>query len=267
MKFCVIFFLFIANSCFGQGWQAEIMVGAAGYNGDLTQKAISFKSMGPSVSLNLKYDLGNSLILRAGVGWGKISADDKDNSHASLKKRNLNFKSNILEGSLGVEFDIFEPEMFDAYPYVFAGLGVFHFNPYTYDKDNIKTYLQPLGTEGQGLLEYPQKKTYSLTQFCLPFGAGWKIKLNEKWDIIYEMGYRFQFTDYLDDVSTTYTDYKILFQKKGPKAAELSYRPMPVAGTTPAYPREGTIRGNPKEKDGYFITGIKLLVHLGTVEY
>ena len=267
MKFCLILLLFITNSCFGQGWQAEIMVGGADYTGDLTQKSVSFKGMGPAVNLNLKYDLGNSFLLRAGVGWGKISADDKDNKNPYLVERNLNFKSNILEGSLCVEFDIFEPELFDAYPYIFAGVGVFHFNPYTYDKDNVKTYLQPLGTEGQGLSEYPEKKKYSLTQFCLPFGAGWKIRLNDQWDIIYEFGYRFQFSDYLDDVSTTYADYKILFEKNGPKAAELSFRPTLAPGSIPAYPRQGDVRGNPKENDSYFFTGIKLLIHLGSSEY
>jgi hypothetical protein len=262
MKFCVVVFLFITNSCFSQ-WQAEVMVGASGYTGDLTQKAVSFKSMGPAVNLNLKYDLGNSLIVRAGLGWGKISADDKDNKNAYLKERNLNFKSNILEGSLCVEFDILEPEIFNAYPYIFAGIGLFHFNPYTYDNNNVKTYLHPLSTEGQGLSKYPDKKKYSLTQFCLPFGAGWKVRLNDQWDIIYEFGYRLQFTDYLDDVSTTYAEYKILYEKKGPKAAELSYRPILSAGTIPAYPSAGEQRGNPKEKDGYFFTGIKLLIHLG----
>jgi hypothetical protein len=266
MKFCLIIFLFITNTCFGQ-WQAEVMVGISGYTGDLTQKGISFKSLGPAVNFNLKYDLGNYFILRGGIGWGKISANDRDNKDADLEKRNLNFKSNILEVSFCVEYDIFEPEMFDAYPYVFAGIGMFHFNPYTYDKNNIKTYLHPLSTEGQGLEEYPDKKKYSLTQFCLPLGAGWKIKLNEKWNIIYELSYRLQFSDYLDDVSTSYADYKILFEKKGPKAAELSYRPMLSAGSIPAYPRGGEQRGNPKKKDGYFFTGVKLLIHLGKYQY
>ena len=89
-------------------------------------------------------------------------------------------------------------------------MGLFHFNPFTYDKENNKTYLQPLSTEGQGLKEYPGRKKYSLTQFCLPVGGGWKWNINENWDISYELGFRILFTDYLDDVSKTYVNLNVL---------------------------------------------------------
>lgn len=151
-----------------------------------------------------------------------------------------------------------EPEIFYGYPYIFAGIGLFHFDPYTYDSDNKKTFLRPLSTEGQGLAAYPQKKTYSLTQFCMPFGAGWKVNFHERWDIIYEIGYRVLFTDYLDDVSTTYIDPQELLAAKGPKAVELAYRAKP-----PFSQGEGDQRGNPGVKDWYFFSGVKLLIRLG----
>src|SRR5205085_6237819 len=108
-----------------------------------------------------------------------------------------NFKSTVLEGSVCAEINLFEPEVYVSYPYVFAGIGVFHFDPYTYDKENKKTYLQPLSTEGQGLPEYPNRKSYKLTQVCLPFGGGWKVNINKRFDLIYEVGFRYLFTDYL----------------------------------------------------------------------
>ena len=259
MKFYIVVLFFISNYCHAQAWQAEIMAGVSGYRGDLIQHAITLKSMGPAVNINLKYELDNLIILRGGIGLGKLSADDKNNKDKSLKVRNLNFKSDIIEGSLCMEFNLFDQGFNFHYPYVFTGIGMFHFNPYTYDKENNKTYLQPLGTEGQGLPEYPDRKIYKLTQFCLPVGGGWKMQLNQKWDIVYEMGYRFLTTDYLDDVSTTYADPQKLLLNRGPKAVELAYRRELV----PLPPNKEVKRGNSKVKDGYFFSGIKLLIHLG----
>ncbi len=236
-------------------------IGASGYNGDLTEKSISLKTIKPAVSLNLKYNIDNTITLRGGIAWLNAEGDDKNNNQANLKRRNLNFKSAIWEASLCAEINLIESDLFYSYPYLFGGAGVFHFNPYTYDKDDVKTYLQPLGTEGQGIPGYPNRKPYSLTQFCLPFGGGWKINLTKKYDIIYELGYRFLFTDYLDDVSTTYVNPELMLANKGEKAVELAYRQEPIPDSD--LPHNGDTRGNPKIKDGYFFSGIKLLVHFG----
>jgi hypothetical protein len=259
MKFSLVAILFISGYCTGQRWQAEVMVGVAGYRGDLTQHAITFKNLGPAVNLNLKYAFDNLIILRGGIGVGKLSADDKNNKDKSLRTRNLNFESDVFEGSLCVEFNLLDPEFYYNYPYVFTGVGIFHFNPYTFDNENNKTYLQPLGTEGQGLPEYPDLKMYKLTQFCLPIGAGWKMQLNKKWDVALEMGYRFLTTDFLDDVSTTYADPQILLLRRGAKAVQLAYRREAV----PLLSNKKITRGNPEVKDGYLFSGIKLLIHLG----
>jgi hypothetical protein len=258
MKRCLVLLLLISSSCFAQRWEAEIMAGASGYNGDLTENIFSPKSMGPSAGFNLKYNFNDIFIMRGGITWGYVSANDRNNKQEDLRCRNLNFRTDIVEGNLCLEINLFEPDFFNAYPYIFAGVGVFHFNPYTYDKNGKKTFLQPLGTEGQGLPAYPDRKPYSLTQFCLPFGGGMKINLNKKCDLIYELAGRALFTDYLDDVSTTYINTQTLMSSSRPKAAELAYRQ-----TAAPYPSEGDIRGNPKIKDWYFVTGLKLLIRLG----
>lgn len=257
MKTFIFIFLLMANTCFGQEWVAEVMVGVSGYNGDLTQQRVSFQTMRPATNINIKYNTGDFINFRAGIGFGTVAGNDKYNTNTSLKDRNLNFKTNIFEANVGVEVPLLDPETFYAYPYVFAGVGVFHFNPYTYDKNNVKTFLRPLSTEGEGLSEYPGRKKYSLTQVCFPVGLGWKFTFNEKWEICYEFGYRFIFTDYLDDVSKTYVNLDVLSQAKGPKAAELSYR-----AKNPLSQVDGLQRGNSKINDSYFFTGIKLGINL-----
>ena len=59
-------------------------------------------------------------------------------------------------------------------------------------------------TEGQGTTSFQNRKPYSLTQLSIPFGGGVKIGVSDDFNIIIEYGLRKTFTDYIDDVSTTY---------------------------------------------------------------
>ena len=254
MKLNALALLMAASSCYAQDWEAEIMIGIAGYQGDLTKRHFALRTLRPATNVNIKYNIGNVVVLRTGIVIGKVTGNDKYNKQADLKARNLNFQSNIFEANICAEVNLLEPDIFYAYPYAFAGVGIFHFNPFTHDANGDKVFLRPLSTEGQGLPDYPYKKKYSKTQFCIPFGVGWKVNVNKSWDLVYEIGYRALFTDYLDDVSGTYVDPQKLLAAKGPKAVELAYR------AKPPFPQgEGDQRGNTGVKDWYFIHGIKLL--------
>ncbi len=263
MKYWAVIFLFTAYSSAAQRQvEAELMFGVTGYKGDLIKKHSAFRSMRPAASFNLKYNFDNNILLRAGVMWGKVVGDDRHNKQADLNARNLSFQTDLLEFSLCAEYNLLEPEIFYGYPYIFGGVGVFLFDPYAYDNNNQKTYLRPLSTEGQGLPDYPERKTYSRTQFCIPFGAGWKVNLGPRIDMIYEIGYRILFTDYLDDVSTTFVDPQKLLAARGPKAVEMAYRGKPHFSQ-----HDGAKRGNPNVNDWYFFNGVKLLIRFGDTGY
>ena len=245
-------------AAFSQHWQFELMSGSTGYAGDLTEINPSVKSLGPSAGFFIKYKIHPQVILRTGVLFGSVSGDDKNNKDSLLLKRNLSFKSNITEFHAAVEVNLLDPADSKAYPYIFAGAGLFHFNPYAFDKNGEKTYLQPLSTEGQGLPEYPDRKPYKLTQFCIPFGGGLKMTITEKVDMGIEFGVRKIFTDYLDDVSTRYVDYNVLEEAKGPKAVEMAFRAKTPAGAH-IIPVKNDIRGNPGKKDVYYFAGLKFI--------
>ena len=217
---------------------------------------MAIKELRPGFNFNIKYNSGDYFNVRAGIGYGQVVGNDKNNTRADRRDRNLNFKSHILEANVIAELNLLDPEEYPSSPYLFGGVGLFHYNPFTFDTENKKTYLQPLSTEGQGLEEYPDRKKYSLIQFCLPFGLGWKWNINEKWDISYEFGFRLLFTDYLDDVSKTYVNLNVLATEKGSKSAELAYR-----GKGP-FLYEGEKRGNSSINDIYFFTGIKITTDL-----
>jgi hypothetical protein len=259
MRVTLILILIVNNICKGQEWQAELMGGVSGYNGDLTQRRVALKELRPALNFNIKYNSGDYVNVRIGIGYTQLAGNDKDNTRMDLKNRNLSFKSNIFEANVIGEVNLFDPEEYTSYPYILGGVGLFHFNPFTYDKDNRKTYLQPLSTEGEGLKEYPGRKKYSLVQFCLPVGAGWKWNINEQWNISYEFGIRILFTDYLDDVSRTYADLEVLVAEKGPKSAELAYR------GAPPFVYVGEMRGNRSVNDVYFFNGVKISRSLGNL--
>jgi len=230
----------------------ELAIGGAEYNGDLAPKGFMIKNLRPGVGFNLKYDSGDLLNFRTGIFWTILTSDDKDNKEPLTAIRNLNFTSQLFEWNAALEFNILDPDIYTAYPYIFGGVGLFYFNPYSYDNNSEKIYLQPLSTEGQGLTDYPDRKKYSLFQFCMPFGAGYKWITKKKNQVAIEIGYRLCFTDYIDDVSKTYVDLEILSTKVSPKAAEMSYRKQGGQFTELGLPR-----GNPENKDLYYFGSLK----------
>lgn len=216
--------------------------------------------------MNLKYNLHPQVLLRSGLNWGTIAAYDKNNKDTSLQNRNLSFKSNLLEINFCIEVNLLDPVdpvEINAYPYVFAGIGLFHFDPFAYDNSGVKTFLKPLSTEGDGMPEFPDRKEYKLTQICIPFGGGVKFKLSRQLETGFEIGFRKTFTDYLDDVSKPYVDEKILFLHKGPKTVEMASRSINTAGL-PQKVAIGDIRGNPRKKDMYYFMGVKLTLKFAT---
>jgi len=81
--------------------------------------------------------------------------------------------------------------------------------------------------------------------------------------IAYEIGLRKLFTDYLDDVSGTYVDRAKLLAARGPDAVKMAYRGGELKGGAP-YPPDGTLRGNPKTKDWYYLSGIRVIIGFST---
>ena len=249
-------------------WKIEFMAGTSSYNGDLVQGWFPLKRLGPCVGFNVKRELYNKFWLRAGLSYGRIYGDDKKNKDPELIARSLNFKSHIIEFSTAVEYNFLNTnsdygDYYEYTPYVFAGLGVFHFNPYTFDNAGNKVFLKPLRTEGQGLAQFPDRKEYSLYQLCFPIGIGFKWNSSESVQLSYECGYRFTTTDYIDDVSSTYVSLDELSTSVGPKSAELSYREQDA----PFAKRLGDRRGFSKPNDVYFYNVLKITIGLGSGYY
>lgn len=242
--------------------QVGVFGGISNYQGDLEDQVFRGQLTKPAFGLLAKYELTNRVLLRGGLTFAKVAADDRYSENESLRRRNLSFQSNIVEVSAVAEVHTFRFYEKRWSPYVFGGLALYHFNPYTFDADSNKVFLQPLTTEGQGLDGY-SARPYSLTQLALPFGGGIRFDVTDRIVLGAEIGLRKLFTDYLDDVSTNYAGQDDLFAARGQQAVDLAYRGDEVPGGNPFYPEKGAQRGGAKLKDWYYFTGLSLSFRLG----
>lgn len=238
------------------------MLGAMNYIGDLNSQSAAGK-MNIAGSALLRYDFHSRWAVQFGFAYGNIEGGNPD----AIEKRNLSFRSHIIEGSLTVQFN-FVPYQTGAYakrftPYMFAGIGVFGFNPKTQYNGNWYE-LQPLCTEGQGLSQYPDRKPYSLIQLSVPFGLGFKCRIGRYFTIGAEYGFRKTWTDYLDDVSTTYVDGELLTANTEAMAAILADRSGEI-DLDHAY-APGTQRGDDSLNDWYAFFGLSLTVKLNVFD-
>jgi hypothetical protein len=254
---------------FSQYWEVGVFGGISGYSGELTQTGIDFKELHPATGAIVRYNVNQWFSVKVNGFYGSMSGNDANSSAIERRNRNLSFKSTLLD--IGVESEInllgySSPHpRYKSSPFVLFGISMFRFNPKAEYKGEWFN-LQPLGTEGQGTTKYNDREKYALTQLCIPLGLGYKYALNRYWNIGYELGVRVTFTDYLDDVSTTYVEPEILSANHGmvevngtlvPISAALSNRSEEVvSGGLEFGPTDE--RGDPTNNDIYFFTGFTI---------
>jgi opacity protein-like surface antigen len=248
-KSLLIVFLVLASfALHAQTWEAGGSVGASSYMGDLNQRKPVLPS-GIAVGVFAKRNFNPYLSLQLSYTYGKIQGADSTSGTAQFRDRNLSFMTTLNEVSAIAEFNFmkYTPGAdFDHFtPYLLFGAGVVDYNPQatylgsTYD-------LRYLLTEGQ-------TKAYPSMALVIPFGAGVKYNFNSNWNIMFNAGYRYVRSDYLDDVSGAYADKTKI---TNPLGAALSDRSGERTGVYIGTP--GTQRGDLRSHDTYLFIGFTL---------
>lgn len=210
---------------------AGFSLDATNYFGDLSPKSqiasTNISLTRPAFSVFASFRYTPNLSFRGSFSWSRLKGDDFESADPYGENsrfryvRNASFRNDIKELAFIGVWDIFGNHgtflnRVNFTPYVFAGIAVFHHNPKAKAPDVDKfgqplaeagewVALRPLGTEGQ-LSQHYDVKQYSLIQPSIPFGLGIRTKLSKRWDFEFEVGYRYLFTDYIDDVSGMYVD-------------------------------------------------------------
>ena len=257
----------------------------------------------PAIGITFGHRFASRYTLRGEFRYGSLSGNDfesadPNNTNARFRYvRNLQFRNRIKELTITGVFDLYKNlstyiDRVSLTPYVFVGITVFHHNPQAFVGDDGPSNqgnwvnLKPLGTEGQNLdlpADHPNagKKAYSNVQVAIPFGVGVRYKLNEMMDLSFELGVRYLFTDYIDDVSGNFVDVTLF---NDPLAAYLSDRSREVNDAESGNARNGEVvgavtggvlgqntafggygssfqenhRGNNNDNDLYFVTTLRL---------
>jgi hypothetical protein len=286
-------------------------VNALNYYGDLSPRPQRFSTditfTKPGFGLSFQHRFGPRYTFSSQFMWGILkgsdaeSADPLDQSNGIYRyKRNLSFRNQISELSAVGVVDLFSNR--GNYitraawtPYIFVGVaGVLHspqalapatdLNGAPLPQAGEWVKLRELGTEGQrSTLQSTDVnfgiKPYSGVVVAIPFGLGARLRLTEILDIAADIGFRYTFTDYLDDVSQNYVDLGVLSSELaramsyrtgemnlGP-ANESSYvaRNGVTYTTENGYGREypDNMRGSKNDKDVYMVTSIRITYIIG----
>ncbi|QJW89198.1 outer membrane beta-barrel protein [Spirosoma taeanense] len=197
-------------------------VGSSHYYGDVAgyRKFLKATYIMPRWNVGLGYtrQFTPNFAARAMFTWARIAGDDytfNKNDYVESGQqyaRNLHFRNDLKEFALTGIYNFVadgrNSNMRAKFtPYVFGGVALLAHSPEarTPAPPNNEPYeaqkwvkLQPLHTEGQG--QPGRDKPYSLVTASVPVGFGLRYALNESFNVAFEIGYRYSFTDYLDDV-------------------------------------------------------------------
>jgi hypothetical protein len=246
-------------------------LGGANQIGTHYFKDLEFSQTRFAGGIGLRYKFTQRLAMRWNFNYGTVAGSDALTLDPARENRNLSFRSRIYElsGNFEAAFlkdkgghryklhNIIGDKGYEIYSYVFIGLAFFHYNPQAMYVDGKYYDLQPLGTEGEGIAA--GVPLYSLWQFSIPIGIGFKYSFDKQWGIGLEYGIRKTFTDYIDDVSTNYYNPAAIAQANGPIAAALSNRTNELGPFGhPSWTLPGEQRGQPAYKDSYMFLMINV---------
>ena len=200
-----------------------------------------------------RYKMNDFVSVRADLNYGRIQGADSLSENRGRVGRNLSFRNDMLEMTLRGEIYLYNMRdvggkgwyRTDFKSYVFFGFGgVMHGPKALYQGDWVK--LRPLQTEGI---------RYGLISPVIPVGLGFYFTHKRKYRFGWEMGWRMTFTDYLDDISTTYADPSTFNGNQtaidlANRAPELNDNQRPAL----AYYMPGEKRGDSNDNDTYFFT-------------
>jgi hypothetical protein len=247
----IILLCFIANGARAQRVEIGLTGGLSTYIGDISPIPLVtevYPGGGPFIRLNMSTSFAwtNSLFIT------RLTGSDKNFSYN--RSRNIEFRTDLIEASSVLEFNFLKygTGVLDerASSYIFAGLSLFYYNPKFYYGDGWSS-TRGKQTEGSRYSEYAMG---------IPFGIGYKVQLNRNMNFECQFGFRKTFTDYLDDVSTTYANSAAQYAK----GHKVGYFTDPSAPDAEGHitDKSGLRRGNPDFNDWYIIAGVSLSYRL-----
>ena len=232
----------------------SVGTGTTHYYGDLARPGDNF-NIKPNLDFGARYNFYRWFSAGVGLTWFMLKGDDKTDPAKEI--RNLSFQSHNFELSGLMYISLLEEDRRFymrpfANPYIYGGVGVVFYNP-TAELDGKRYNLKKLNTSGEN---------YSGVTVAFPVGAGVRFRINPFFNIVIDGAYRFVMSDNLDDVSSgVYPDPASFSDPIARKLSDRTWETLPPG--TPTWAEQGlNFRGNPDNRDGYFIMNVKLEYYL-----
>jgi hypothetical protein len=251
--------LLCANLIYGQGFYNKnrnrnlifsVGSGTTHYYGDLAKNG-DHSNIRPNLAIGARYNFYRWFSAGAEFTWFMLAGDDKTDPGKEI--RNLSFQSHNFELSTVVHVSLFEEDRrfymrTFANPYIYGGVGFVNYNP-TAKLDGERYNLRRLNTSGED---------YGSFTVSFPVGAGIKFRINPFFNVVLDGGYRFLLTDHIDDVSSgIYPEPSSFTDETARLLSDRTWETLPDG--TPTWAEQGkNFRGDPNDRDGYFIFNIKL---------
>lgn len=258
--------------------ELNLTLGANNFEGDLggtpgiggTFKDYTLKTIRPLAGISVSYNLSYALAVKAGFNFTGVDGVDSLIKNTGDQERwriyrNLSFKSSISEGY--IVLDIYPVMIFNKQytihqlsPFLSVGVGIFHFKPQA-NLNGTWIDLQPLSLEGEGFTEYPDRTPYKLTQVFIPVSIGLKYYFDNKLAISGGLNMRHTWTDYIDDISTTYIDPNLFDQYLTAQQAALA-KQLYSRSIRPEKVKPGVEKAHADNNDTYLTFFVTLSLRL-----
>lgn len=214
--FLVLLLLFLQQTVFAQNKDRRAKYYSFGVQaigsyfwGDVSS---SIKTVRTGLGTQYYHKFKPNLAFTVDVNYIRLLADDQ--SASSIKKRstsdayirNLHVRNDVIEVGVHARYELFACNDYftkrkDINYFGTIGLGILYTNPQARDSTGDWRNLKNIHTEN---------RSYSNFTAYVPVSAGMQIKLGSHIDLELEVGYRFTFTDFLDDAKGDYVDIALL---------------------------------------------------------
>lgn len=272
LVFPLLFLLFGFTTQAQYGYDYGISLGFSNYLGEIGSNSEEAQGFLLDTELSqtrlsaggfFRYNFTERLGAKLNLNYARISGADSLAVAITALARNLSFRTDIFEASVVGEYSFFtfndltrsSRQRVDFKTYIFGGAGIALYYPHA-ERNGEYFSLRELATEGI-------ENQYDEFTVIIPAGAGLNFTFNKKIRLGLDMGYRFTFTDYLDDVSTRYADPAQLptvesqfFSNRTARAYESGR--VSESELSSGFFRPGSRRGNPETNDGYLIFQFQL---------
>jgi hypothetical protein len=247
-------------------WDFGVHIGGANYLGEMGGKDQPRRDFVWDMKLSqtrwavggfARRKVNRLLSVSTGLLYLRIQgADALTESYRPRRGRNLNFRNDMIEWYVRPEFTLFQDNdlgghgryRLDFRLFGYVGAGLFFSNPQgQINREGSFYNLRPLTTE---------LANYGAIGVSIPAGIGFHFTQRRRHRYGFDLGWRTTFTDYLDDVSTTYANPADLPGGLGGIAAQLANQTAYAYALDPTLPHPnnyapGAIRGDPTHNDSY----------------